>query len=102
MPRRYHHYPAEFQIWQVTSSLGAVVLAFAYLFPLFYLGWSLFRGERAPDNPWDATGLEWQTRSPPPTDNFDYEPVVTAEPYGYHPEHSAPDEVTQAHEPQTP
>lgn len=102
MPRRYHHYPAEFQIWHVTSSLGAGVLAFAYLFPIFYLGWSLVRGERAPDNPWDATGLEWQTRSPPPKENFDFDPIVTAAPYGYHPEHETPQEVTQAHEPQTP
>jgi cytochrome c oxidase subunit 1 len=102
MPRRYHLYPQHFQALNVTSSLGAVVLAFAYLWPLFYLGWSLFRGERAPDNPWDATGLEWQTKSPPPTENFDRDPIVTAAPYGYHPEHSAPHEVTQTHEPQTP
>ncbi|MGN6277723.1 MAG: cytochrome c oxidase subunit I [Sphingomonas sp.] len=102
MPRRYHQYPPEFQVWHVTSSLGAGVLAFAYLFPIFYLGWSLFRGERAPDNPWDATGLEWQTHSPPPKDNFDFDPIVTVAPYGYDLEHETPQEVTQAHEPQTP
>ena len=37
-------------------------------------------------NPHDATGLEWQTSSPPPKNNFDEPPVVDAEPYGYHPE----------------
>ena len=47
--------------------------------------WSLFRGARAPANPWEATGLEWQTPSPPPTENFVETPVVTEEPYDYPP-----------------
>ena len=83
MPRRYHTYPDEFQVWNVLSSAGAVVLALGYLMPLFYLGYSLFKGPRAPDNPWDATGLEWQTSSPPPKDNFRTPPVVTGPPYQY-------------------
>lgn len=90
MPRRYHEYPEEFQPWHVMSSTGAVVLAFAYLWPLFYLAWSLVWGERASDNPYDATGLEWQTSSPPPTGNFAEPPVVTEAPYGYHAEGFAP------------
>ncbi|HEU6454711.1 MAG TPA: cytochrome c oxidase subunit I, partial [Roseateles sp.] len=75
--------PDEFQVWNVLSSAGAVVLALGYLMPLFYLGYSLFKGPRAPDNPWDATGLEWQTSSPPPQDNFRTPPVVTGPPYQY-------------------
>ena len=35
-------------------------LAAAYLMPLVYLGGHFF-GAKAPDNPWHATGLEWQT-----------------------------------------
>ena len=70
MPRRYHAYAPEFQPLHVASSLGAVVLGAAYLLPLAYLGWSLFRGERAPTNPWNAKGLEWTTPSPPPKHNF--------------------------------
>ncbi len=31
MPRRYHVYPPEFQVWNVLSSGGAVILAVAYL-----------------------------------------------------------------------
>jgi cytochrome c oxidase subunit 1 len=85
MPRRYHAYAPEFQVWNVLSSAGASILAIAYLMPLFYLGWSLFRGPRAPRNPWDATGLEWQTASPPPTFNFAETPVVTRGPYQYEP-----------------
>lgn len=84
MPRRYHIYPAVFQIWHVLSSGGAVILAFAYLLPLGYLGWSLIGGDRAGDNPWGATGLEWQTSSPPPKQNFLRPPRVTSAPYQYH------------------
>src|SRR5690242_676955 len=102
MPRRYHLYAPEFQPWHVMSSMGAVVLAFGYAWPVFYLGWSLFKGQRAPDNPWDATGLEWQTRSPPPKENFDRTPVVTDGPYKYHPQDSTPHEVEQAQAPQVP
>ena len=84
MPRRYHVYPPEFQVYNVMSSSGAVVLAAAYLLPLFYLTWSLIRGTRAGNNPWDATGLEWQTTSPPPRENFAVIPRVTEAPYNYH------------------
>ena len=84
MPRRYHYYPDVFQIWHILSSGGAVILAAAYLMPLVYLTWSLFYGEKSPDNPWHATGLEWQTPSPPPKSNFLRPPRVDADPYDYH------------------
>jgi cytochrome c oxidase subunit I len=83
MPRRYHSYPPEFQVLNVLSSAGSVILAAGYLLPLMYLTWSVFRGERAKPNPWEATGLEWQTPSPPPTENFEVTPVVTQSPYAY-------------------
>jgi cytochrome c oxidase subunit 1 len=86
MPRRYHEYPAEFQTLNVLSSAGAVILAIGYLLPLLYLGWSLVRGARAPGNPWQATGLEWRTTSPPPVHNFDTLPVVDTPPYDYRPD----------------
>ncbi|SLN65508.1 Cytochrome c oxidase subunit 1 [Roseivivax jejudonensis] len=84
MPRRYHSYPDEFEMWNVLSSAGAVILAVAYLMPFVYLGLSVYRGRRAGDNPWQARGLEWQTASPPPRENFGPLPVVTREPYDYH------------------
>jgi len=86
MPRRYHTYPAEFQVYNVMSSAGAAVLAAAYLLPLMYLTWSLFHGLRASGNPWGATGLEWTTTSPPPPHNFDIQPLVDRPPYQYHAE----------------
>ena len=83
MPRRYHTYPDEFQVLNVMSSAGASILALGYLVPLVYLLWSLRYGPLAGPNPWRATGLEWQTPSPPPTDNFAATPVVTQPPYAY-------------------
>jgi cytochrome c oxidase subunit 1 len=83
MPRRYHVYPPEFQVLNVLSSAGASVLGLGYLIPLTYLLWSLKYGPDAPPNPWGATGLEWQTTSPPPKHNFEITPVVTHEAYDY-------------------
>jgi cytochrome c oxidase subunit I len=83
MPRRYHSYPPEFQVLNVLSSAGATILAAAYLLPLFYLTYSIFRGARAPANPWGSLGLEWQTPSPPFTENFVVTPTVTEGPYAF-------------------
>jgi cytochrome c oxidase subunit 1 len=83
MPRRYHAYVPEFQVLHVLSSAGASILAIGFIMPVFYLAWSLMYGEKAGANPWMAAGLEWQTPSPPPTENFTYQPVVTHEPYEF-------------------
>ena len=83
MPRRYHTYPDEWQVLNVMSSAGASILALGYVIPLVYLLWSLRYSPLAGPNPWGATGLEWQTPSPPPTDNFAVTPVVTQPPYAY-------------------
>ena len=83
MPRRYAQYAPEFQVLNVLSSAGASILAVGFILPAIYLVWSLRYGPVAGNNPWQATGLEWQTTSPPPTHNFDQTPVVTEEPYHY-------------------
>jgi cytochrome c oxidase subunit 1 len=85
MPRRYHVYPPEFQIYHVLSTSGAAVLGAAYLLPFAYLLGSLWLGEKANSNPWNAKGLEWQAPSPPPHNNFPTPPHVPDEPYDYHP-----------------
>ena len=72
MPRRYHFYPEEFQIWNVMSSMGATVLAVGYAMPLFYLTASLINGKKVGANPWGAKGLEWEAAdSPPHHENFE-------------------------------
>ena len=86
MPRRYHVYPPEFQVFNVLSSAGASILGLGDLIPGIYLIWSLKYGKLAGPNPWGATGLEWQTASPPPTENFEITPVVTTEAYEYTPQ----------------
>jgi cytochrome c oxidase subunit I len=85
MPRRYHEYAPEFQVLNVMSSAGASILGLGYLIPLFYLMWSMRYGKPAPANPWAAHGLEWDAESPPVTENFPVQPVVTREAYDYEP-----------------
>ncbi len=86
MPRRYYEYPPEFQVLNVMSTAGASILATGYVLPLVYLLLSLKYGRKAGPNPWGATGLEWQTSSPPPPENFEVIPIVTQGPYAYEPE----------------
>jgi cytochrome c oxidase subunit 1 len=83
MPRRYWQYPPEFQVLNVLSTAGSTILAVGYVLPMVYFLWSMRYGKLADDNPWGASGLEWQTTSPPPTFNFDVEPEVTWEAYNY-------------------
>src|SRR5512132_2724100 len=90
MPRRYHAYPPEFQVFNVLSSAGASILGFGLLIPAIYLVWSMRYGKHAEANPWHLPGLEWRTASPPPTENFLVTPVVTWEAYEF-----APPEATQ-------
>jgi cytochrome c oxidase subunit 1 len=88
MPRRYHAYPDEFQVLNVLSTAGTSILGIGYLLPLLYLAWSLRYGPAAAANPWGAAGLEWQTPSPPPTENFPETPREIHEAYDY--EHEIP------------
>ncbi len=85
MPRRYAAYPPEFQVLHVLSTAGASILGFGVAMTIFYFIWSLKNGKRAPANPWGAPGLEWRIPSPPPTENFIKEPIVTWEAYEFQP-----------------
>jgi cytochrome c oxidase subunit 1 len=93
MPRRYYEYSPEFQVLNVMSTAGASILAVGYVLPLAYLLLSLRQPPTAGPNPWRATGLEWQTDSPPPVHNFEETPVVTVGPYAY-----SPEEAEESHE----
>jgi cytochrome c oxidase subunit 1 len=64
-------------------TVAALVTGAAQLIFLYNLVYSRFRGERAADNPWQATSLEWSTpTTPPPFDNFGGQhPVVYHDPY---------------------
>ena len=51
-------------------SIAAFITGAAQLVFLGNLFWSIFKGKKASDNPWEATTLEWTVPSPPPHDNF--------------------------------
>jgi cytochrome c oxidase subunit I len=76
MPRRYATYKPEFQPYHVWSSMGAFLQMAALLLVAAYLIHSLFRGRKAPANPWGGSTLEWTCPSPPPHDNFATPPAV--------------------------
>ena len=102
MPRRYHFYTPEYQIWHVMSSLGVTVLAVGFIIPVCYLLWSLKHGKVAGANPWGAVGLEWNIESPPDPHNFHDVPIVTWEAYEYSPEHALEAELDRESMPGTP
>jgi cytochrome c oxidase subunit I len=83
-PRRVFEYARNLETlndWVSISAfcLGATFLIFIFNFVMSTVVWR----ERAPQNPWNARGLEWQIPSPPPLDNFTHIPVVLAGPYEY-------------------
>ncbi len=81
MPRRVYTY-ADGLGWDtlnLISSISAYVLGLSIaLFAVNVLR-SLFVGERAGDNPWEAWTLEWATTSPPPPGNFAALPPILSD-----------------------
>jgi len=74
-PRRY----ADFKDFEFMKDLMPVhtFMTHAAIFTavvqvLFFINifWSMRKGRKATDNPWEATSLEWSVPSPPPFDNF--------------------------------
>ena len=43
----------------------------------------LIAGDKAEQNPWGGTTLEWHVPSPPPVKNFDDVPLVVGGPYNH-------------------
>jgi cytochrome c oxidase subunit I len=81
MPRRVASYDPEFAFWNVLASLGAFLLGMSTLPFILNMVSSWIQGKPAPANPWRAIGLEWLVSSPPPVENFEEIPIVTAPPY---------------------
>jgi len=78
-------------------TIAALLTGAAQFIFLYNLIHSRFRGKPAPDNPWEATSLEWSTpTTPPPHNNFgDHLPVVYHDPYQYGVKSSTGDYVMQ-------
>jgi len=83
-PRRVFEYAANLQTLNDISSVSAYLLGASFLIFIFNFVWSVYIDPvKAPDNPWDSRGLEWQTATPVPWFDFERIPVVLADPYRY-------------------
>ena len=83
MPRRYYSYLEPFQFLHQLSTYGTWILGVGFLIMGGYMTWSVFKGEKAPANPWGAKTLDWQTSSPPIHHNFEGQMSVSGGPYDY-------------------
>jgi len=83
MPRRYYDYLPEFASLNLAATIGSWILAAGLVVMLVNLVHGLLKGEQFVGNPWGGATLEWSIPTPPPTDNFIAEPVVTHGPYDF-------------------
>jgi cytochrome c oxidase subunit 1 len=71
-------------LWMnVGISVALFIAAAAQVIFVVNVLWSLFRGKRAEQNPWDGATLEWTAPSPAPHLNWHELPVVYRGPYEY-------------------
>jgi cytochrome c oxidase subunit I len=81
-PTQYEHLRSQqpLQIFVTLSAFGLGLSTIPFLINFFY---SMFRGRKAPLNPWHSNTLEWTVPSPPPHGNFTETPTVYHGPYEY-------------------
>jgi cytochrome c oxidase subunit 1 len=105
-PRRYYDYSSYSEFdnnsFELMVDLNQIITTFAiiaaigqviFLFNFFY---SIFRGPKAPQNPWNATTLEWTTPVEAIHGNWPGElPVVHRWPYDYSKPGASQDFITQ-------
>jgi cytochrome c oxidase subunit 1 len=81
---------------QTFMTYAAFITIAGQLIFVINLFWSMKKGAKASDNPWEATTVEWTTATPPPHDNFaGRTPVVNHGPYEYSVPGAAKDYVMQ-------
>jgi len=88
MPRRIYDYRqyahlAHLEPLNRMMSVSAFLLFLTQMLFAANFLWSVFKGRKAPENPWESTTLEWTTSSPPPHGNFAKTPTVYHGPYEY-------------------
>ena len=71
------------QPMNIVSSVFAWLLFLAQIPFIVNVFYTIFKGKRCEENPWQATTLEWACPSPPPHGNFESTPVVHRGPYEY-------------------
>ena len=89
MPRRYSQF-GEYEFLKhshplvIFVTVAAIITVLIQILFYFNFFWSMFKGKKATDDPWEATTLEWTTATPPPHDNFaGHAPVVHRGPYEF-------------------
>ena len=96
MPRRIYTYAAETG-WgplNFIATIGQTIVDVSSLLFVINLIRTLWKGKRAPENPWGAPTLEWATTSPPPAYNFLAIPVVSSREPLWSREEGAPTHVS--------
>ncbi len=83
MPRRYAFYLPRFQTSHVIATVGSWIMIAGILVVFTNLIVSVFKGEKAGENPWGGVTLEWQIPSPPPTENFLEPPTIPEKAYDF-------------------
>jgi cytochrome c oxidase subunit 1 len=69
--------------WNEFITLSAFALGLAQLIFMYNFIYSVFFGEKAPDNPWESSTLEWSIPNPVPSYNFKDLPTVYRGPHEY-------------------
>ncbi len=97
-----YEYLAPLQPMNQFISISVFLLVAAQVVYALNFFWSIFRGEKASNNPWDSNTLEWTVPSPPPHGNFPEMPVVYRGPYEYSSPESDADFYPQTKPPSKP
>src|ERR1700719_3516273 len=107
-PRRYSQFTELAYLHQLIPlntfiTYAAIITVTAQFIFVINLFWSMFKGPKASDNPWESTTLEWITATPPPHDNFGGQtPVVNHGPYEYNVPGAPRDFTLQSDPPSAP
>jgi len=73
-------YTMELHQWILVAAVCLGIAQIPFIINIF---WSMKHGEKAGDNPWEATTIDWQTPTPPPHGNFTKPVQVYRGPYEY-------------------
>jgi cytochrome c oxidase subunit I len=93
-PTQYSHLQIQQDTNRFITITAFLLIATQFIFAFNFI-YNLFRGVKAPLNPWRANSLEWTAPSPPPHGNFAITPIVYRGPYEYSSPESTEDFLMQ-------
>ena len=88
-PRRTHTYHAGngWETWNLVATIGAFILGIGVFLAFANLVWTVFKGEKCSNDPWDGRTLEWSLPSPVPEYNFARSPIIATRDAHYEDKH---------------